>query len=106
MERDPVRDVVRDRTARLTAWIVRILVVLVIVVAVFGQVVLQLWNWLMPKIFGLPAITFWQAVGLMVLSWLLFGGFRGGRSLRRGPRPSWRQRWESLTPEERERFRR
>lgn len=41
----------------------------------FGLVVLWLWNWLMPAIFGLPAITFWQAWGLVVLSHILFKSF-------------------------------
>lgn len=39
---------------------------------VFGWIVMLLWNWLMPSIFGLPAITFWKAWGLLVLSHLLF----------------------------------
>ncbi len=58
-------------------WMVRLSMVaifLLIVIAGFGQAVLQLWNLLMPDIFGLHPISFWQAVGLMALSWLLFGG--------------------------------
>ena len=43
----------------------------------FGYVVMLLWNWLMPAIFGLGAVTFWQAVGVVVLAKLLFGGFGG-----------------------------
>jgi hypothetical protein len=38
----------------------------------FGFVVMWLWNWLMPSIFGLGAITFWQAWGLVVLTHILF----------------------------------
>jgi hypothetical protein len=85
----------------------KIAILLLIVVAGFGQAVLQLWNWLMPAIFGLHQITFWQALGLMGLSWLLFGGF----GMLRGPgyRGHWRhrmaERLESMPPEERERFR-
>jgi Ca2+/H+ antiporter, TMEM165/GDT1 family len=87
----------------------RILKVLLIVAAaaiVFGFVVEMLWNWLMPAVFGLHAITYWQALGLFLLGKILFGGFRG--------RPGWggghwrhrmKERWESMTPEERERFR-
>ena len=41
----------------------------------FGWIVVWLWNWLMPLIFGLPTITFWQGVGLFILAKLLFGGF-------------------------------
>lgn len=73
-------------------------------VTIFGFVVMGLWNVLMPGIFGVRAISFWQALGLLVLCKILFGGFRphvGG-----GPR--WRrrmmERWEQMTPEEREKF--
>ena len=68
-------------------------------------VVMRLWNWLMPVLFGWHAISFWQAVGILVLSKILFGGFRG----RPGGRMHWRrrmmERWEQMTPEEREKFR-
>jgi hypothetical protein len=40
----------------------------------FGLVVKVLWNWLMPGIFGLGVITFWQAFGLVLLAKILFGG--------------------------------
>jgi hypothetical protein len=46
---------------------------------VFGYVVMLLWNWLMPGIFGLVAIGFWQAVGIVILAKLLFGGFGSHR---------------------------
>jgi hypothetical protein len=81
---------------------------LVIAIAGFGQAVHYLWNWLMPALFRLPTLTFWQAVGLLALSWMLFGGWRGFR----GPghsRGHWRhrmmERWEKMTPEERDKFR-
>lgn len=77
----------------------------VLFVTVFSFVVLRLWNWLMPAVFGWHVITFWQAVGLLVLSKILFGGFRGGP----GRHMYWRrrmiERWEKMTPEEREKFR-
>jgi uncharacterized membrane protein len=72
---------------------------------VFGFVVMSLWNWLMPGLFGLRLITFWQALGLLVLFKILFGGFHR----RGGPGMHWRrrmmERWEQMTPEEREKFR-
>lgn len=40
----------------------------------FGLVIQWLWNSIMPDIFGLPQVTYWQAVGLVVLSHILFGG--------------------------------
>jgi hypothetical protein len=71
----------------------------------FGFVVTQLWNYLMPGLFGLHAITFWQAIGLMLLGRLLFGGFRPGRGGFGWRGGEMRRRWESMTPEEREKFR-
>ena len=50
---------------------------------VFGFVTMHLWNWLMPAIFGLKTITFLQALGLLVLGKILFGGFH--RQRRRRP---------------------
>lgn len=44
----------------------------------FGMMVMWLWNWLMPEIFGLPTIGFWQGWGLLALSSILFKGFGGG----------------------------
>ena len=50
----------------------------------FGYVIMWLWNWLMPTLFGLTVITYWQAVGILVLSKLLFGGLGNGPSGRSG----------------------
>jgi hypothetical protein len=44
----------------------------------FGLVVKVLWNWLMPALFGLGAITFWQAFGIVLLAKILFGGHGHG----------------------------
>ena len=59
-----------------------------------GQVVKLLWNWLAPSLFGMPLLTFWQALGLLALCRILFGGqgVMGGRTRR-------------YRPEDRERFR-
>ena len=82
-----------------------------------GQLVLHLWNWVLPPLFGFPEVTFWQALGLLALCRILFGGFgwRGsGRShvrsrvfARVADRIADRvgDRWDAMTPEERERFR-
>jgi len=76
----------------------------IIFVAGFGSAVRGLWNVLMPELFGLPRISFWQALGLLTLSWLLFGGWRGMPSRRRSWGGGHRGRWGGLTAEERERF--
>ena len=46
----------------------------------FGYIVMSLWNWLMPELFDLPTITYWQAVGLFILAKFLFGFGSGGGS--------------------------
>lgn len=62
-----------------------------------GEIVKLLWNWLAPSIFGLRPLTFWEALGLLALCRILFGGIAGrglaGSHARRG------------SPEDRERFR-
>ena len=49
-------------------------------IALCGWVVMLLWNWLMPEIFGLKALNYWQAWGLLALSTILFKGFGSGAS--------------------------
>jgi hypothetical protein len=75
--------------------------------AAFGYVVMTLWNAVLPAVAGVHALTFFQAVGLLVLSRILFGGLRGRRH--RGWGWHWRgrmqARWQLMTPEEREQFR-
>jgi hypothetical protein len=48
--------------------------------ALFGWVVMLLWNWLMPEIFGLKRLGYWQAWGLLALCTILFKGFGSGGS--------------------------
>ena len=67
-------------------------------ITIGGEVVKQLWNWLLPPLFGWNPITFWQALGLLALCRILFGGFG-----LHGPGRS--RRWSRMSPEERERFR-
>ena len=54
----------------------------------FGFVIMWLWNWLMPEIFGLTTLSFWQSVGLIALLKLLLGGFGGGRGGKKSSRKS------------------
>jgi hypothetical protein len=70
-----------------------------------GQIVMHLWNWLLPALFGWRMITFWQALGLLVLCRILFGGFGGHSHRRSGFRRQWDDRWRKMTPEERQQFR-
>jgi hypothetical protein len=69
-----------------------------------GELVMHLWNWLLPMLFGWRVITFWQAVGILALCRILFGGLgAGSRGSHRGRRMA--GRWGRMTPEERETFR-
>jgi len=70
-----------------------------------GELVMNLWNWLAPDLFGLRTITFWQALGLLALCRILFGGFGLGGGSRSHSRRRLRERWEHMTDEERERLR-
>jgi hypothetical protein len=90
----------KRRIAKLLA----LLPVFLIVFAGLVWAVSALWNWLMPTIFAVRTITYWQALGLMALSWILFGGLRGSGSGRGSWRHDMRRRWERMTPTEREEF--
>lgn len=69
-----------------------------------GEVVMRLWNWLLPPLFGWRPLGFWQALGLLALCRILFGGLGGhGPGKRRG-RP-WGRGCRNMSPEEREKFR-
>ncbi len=80
-----------------------IIVMVIIGVLVFGSIVMLLWNALMPVIFHLPVISFEQALGLLVLAKIFFGGFRGGPRFM-NKRDNLRQAWQNMSPEQREKF--
>ncbi len=89
-------------------WILRglkIALLVLLAAAVLSFVVMGLWNWLMPGLFALHRISFWQALGLLLLGKILFGGFRGPRGAHMHWRGRMMERWEKMTPEEREKFR-
>jgi hypothetical protein len=108
------------KMSRLTRlMIIAPLVILAIVIFTFigGEVVMLLWNWLAPPLFGLREVTFWQAIGLLALCRILFGGFGLGGGHRSGSRrrmdgrirerirERMDERWKEMTPDEREKFR-
>ena len=83
-----------------------ILPLIVAIAALVSLVTMLLWNALMPDIFGLPEITYFQALGLLVLSKILFGRF--GSHKRHGKFGGrcghFKDKWKNMTPEEREKF--
>ena len=80
------------------------------VVAGGSAIVMLLWNWLMPAIFGLITISFWQALGILVLCRLLFGSFgfgkRGFAGIGHGMhgRNPIHEKWSKMTSEQKEAF--
>ena len=82
-----------------------------VVAAIFAAAVMLLWNWLMPAIFGLAVINYWQALGILALSRILFGGFGGGDKMMLGGmmhgmhgRNPIRDKWMKLSPEQQQEF--
>jgi hypothetical protein len=86
---------------------VKIAIVVAIVLGVVSFVAMSLWNWLVPALFAGPTVSYWQALGLMVLTRLLFGGLHHRGPFGHGPfgRQHLHRRWKHMTPEERERVR-
>jgi hypothetical protein len=78
-------------------------------IALFALAVFELWNGVLTDVLGVKMITYWQALGILALAKILFGGFpcRGGRG-RFGPpwhRHPMMERWDSLSPEQRDEMR-
>ena len=93
------------RLLKLLALSPLILMALVMFIAAGGWMVMSLWNWLTPPLFGWRAITFWQGLGLLALCRILFGGLGLHSSGQGNFRRRMEERWERMSPEERERFR-
>lgn len=108
------------KTRKIVACIIGGLIFVPLLIFIFGEIVLHLWNDIVPALLHLGALTsFWQAIGLMILCWILFGGLRGvraggmryrGRMRDRGDRERWerdrtRDSWDAMSTEEREKFR-
>lgn len=80
----------------------------IVAIAALGAVFMLLWNWLMPVIFGLTAINFWQALGLFALARILFGFGRGHMMMHGGMHGMGKnpihKKWMKMTPDQRKEF--
>ena len=88
---------------RKAVWIPVAIVAMIAFAFLGGWVVMSLWNWLLPPLFGWHVLTFWQGLGILVLCRILFGRWGGGPkgpAFRRGPGG-----WKKMTPEEKEEWR-
>ena len=89
-------------------WILKMILIIPLIIAAVTFATMSLWNWLVPVLFNGPVISFWQTLGLLILSKILFGGFRG-----RHQGPPWKHHWrrrmeekmQHMTPEQREELR-
>lgn len=87
--------------------VIKFLVTGIVVVSAFSVAVMLLWNWLIPVIFGLAVINFWQALGLLLLARILFGGFgpgKPGHAAFGRHQNAIREKWINMSPEERNEF--
>jgi hypothetical protein len=76
-------------------------------VLALGGLVMFLWNAILPHIFALPMISYWQALGLFVLSRILFGGFHFRKPQHSKPpfaKAAFREKFMNMTEEERQKF--
>ena len=69
-----------EKFVRSAVKILFIAILICVFILLFGYAFMWLWNWLIPDIFGLMPITYWQAIGLLVMAKLIFGGFEGTKS--------------------------
>ncbi|WP_205508527.1 hypothetical protein [Longitalea arenae] len=77
-------------------------------VMLFSFIVMSLWNAILPNVLGVKTISFWQALGILVLSKILFSGFGGFHHKKEQFKNRFRQnmmaKWEHMTPEEKQKF--
>ena len=78
-----------------------------IFIVLAGLAVMLLWNWIIPDLMGWAKLTFWKALGLLVLSKLLFGGLGGRRNKhwkKIKKKQSLHSKWSQMSPEDKELF--
>ena len=87
-------------------WIKRAIFIPIAIAAavfIFGSAVMLLWNWILPAVIGISTITFWQAIGILVLARILFGSFKGHSHHAKYHYSMHRKHinWMKMSPEER-----
>ena len=89
----------------------KVLLIILFVFAVIvplGFIVMVLWNNILATVLHVSIINFWQALGILLLSKILFGGFPGGWRRHDYRGHEWRKemlkKWKTMTPEERDQF--
>jgi hypothetical protein len=88
---------------RLAKMILLFIVIAPVAIFIFGSIIMLLWNNVLVPVLHVSAVTFWQGLGILVLSKILFSSFKGGG----GPNRFYmkqRMMWNSMTPEQKEKF--
>jgi len=70
----------KHKFGKIIGWIFLGIIAAIGFAAILGYAVMLLWNWIMPTIFELTVISFWQAIGLILLAKLLLGSFKHPKS--------------------------
>lgn len=93
-------------------WIKRAIFIPIAIAAgvfIFGLAVMCLWNAILPAVLGVTVISFWQALGILLLAKILFGGFpghcKGGHQRFHDHHMHMRDKWMHLSAEEKEKMR-
>lgn len=92
--RQAVAHEVRQAVAKKVAIGVALFVGFAVFIVVGGFAVRLLWNWLLPPLFGVREVSLWQALGLLALCRILFGGWGRGWGSQGGPRRANREWWK------------
>ena len=95
--------VMRGRRSK-PAKVFMILVCIVAFISLFSFIVMKLWNAILPDVLHVSAINFWQAMGILVLSKILFGGFGPWGHKKHEWKKRMQDKWQDMSPEERSRF--
>lgn len=91
-------------------WIFKVVLLATLAILALSAVVMLLWNWLIPRLMSGPAISLWEAMGLLVLSRILFGNYGRGHwgepntARKRIWERKFKEKWGNMSPEEREQF--
>lgn len=95
-----------NRKHRAAKIVFLVLIVGPLAVLAFGGAVMYLWNAILPAVLGVSVISFWQAVGLLVLCKILFGSMGGGRKpwRRGGPPHHLKEKFMNMSDEEKAAF--
>ncbi len=81
-----------------------IVLLICLLILLVGLVVMLLWNHVLSPVLEIKQVTYWQAVGILVLCKILFGGIRGGSHKHKRYKGQWQSKWMDMNEEDRHAF--